>query len=241
MHPGTAALTRGLDVLIALSDPRIAGTGLGVSQLAEAVGADKSQLSRTLATLDAAGFVVRDSDTLAYRLGWRIFGIAAHAGNAPLVRAARPILLRLVAELGESAHLSVRLGDQVLTLATESPSSAIHAPGRAGGLTPIATTSAGRALAFDLSPEELAAVGADGSSAALAEARARGFAIVREEFEPGLVSVAAPIRDDAGRIVAALNVSAPGFRFGDRLDATGPVVVKAAEDIRATIGSPPAL
>jgi DNA-binding IclR family transcriptional regulator len=240
MHPGTAALTRGLDVLIALSDPRISGSGLGVSQLTDIVGADKSQLSRTLATLDAAGFVMRDPETLAYRLGWRIFGIAAHAGDAPLVRAARPVLLRLVAELGESAHLSVRLGNQVLTLATESPTAAIHAPGLVGGLTPIATTSAGRALALDLGPEELTAIGASEAADALAAARLRGYALVREEFEPGLVSVAAPIRDAADRIVGALNVSAPGFRFDDRLEAAGPVVVAAANDIRASISSPPA-
>ena len=236
MNPGNAALARGLDVLAALAEPAAVRDGLGVSRLADLLGFDKSQLSRTLAVLDERGFVSRDPDTLAYRLGWQVFSLAALAGDAPLIAAARPVLLALVAELGESAHLSVRQGDQVLTLATESPVAAIHAPGRVGGLTPLATTSAGRALATGLSDDELSAAGLGAVAAQIAEARERGFAIVREEFEPGLVSVAAPIRDAAGRVIAAINVSAPGFRFGGRLEAAAPEVMRAAATIGASIG-----
>lgn len=235
MQPGTAALQRGIDVLAALADPAVGGDGLGVVELATLIGADKSQLSRTLATLDEAGLVIRDPDTRAYRLGWRIFSMAAQAGDRALIAAARPVLLGLVAELGESAHLSVRAGDQVLTLATESPASAIHAPGRVGGLTPMGVTSAGRALALDLDDATLATLGLGDHAVAIADARAAGCAIVREEFEPGLVSVAAPIRDAGGGIVAALNVSAPAFRFGDRLEEAAPAVIRAAAAVGAAM------
>lgn len=236
MNPGNAALGRGLDVLSALAGPLAARDGMGVSQLADLLGSDKSQVSRTLAVLDERGFVTRDPDTLAYRLGWQVFSLAALAGDAPLISAARPVLLALVAELGESAHLSVRQHDQVLTLATESPAAAIHAPGRVGGLTPLATTSAGRALATGLSDDELGATGLGTFADAIALAREQGFAIVREEFEPGLVSVAAPIHDAAGRVIGALNVSAPEFRFGAQLDAAAPVVARAAAAVGASIG-----
>lgn len=236
MNPGNAALGRGLDVLVALAEPTAARDGLGVSRLAELLGSDKSQISRTLTVLDERGFVTRDPDTLAYRLGWQVFALAALAGDAPLIAAARPVLLGLVADLGESAHLSVRQGEQVLTLASESPAVAIHAPGRVGGLTPLATTSAGRALATGLSDDELHAAGLGTYIEAVAMAREQGHAIVREEFEPGLVSVAAPIHDAAGRVIAAINVSAPGFRFGDRLEAAAPTVAQAAAAIGATIG-----
>lgn len=236
MNPGNAALGRGLDVLMALAEPAAAREGLGVSRLAELLGTDKSQISRTLAVLDERGFVSRDPDTLAYRLGRQVFALAALTGDAPLIDAARPVLLGLVADLGESAHLSVRQGDQVLTLATESPAVAIHAPGRVGGLTPLATTSAGRALATGLSDDELHAAGLGPFVDEVATAREQGYAVVREEFEPGLVSVAAPIHDAAGRVIAAINVSAPGFRFGDRLEAAAPAVARAAATIGATIG-----
>ena len=226
MNPGTAALVRGLDVLTALAEPDAARDGLGVSRLAAIVGTDKSQMSRTLQALDERGFVARDPDTLAYRLGWQVHALAALAGDAALIDAARPVLAGLVAELGESAHLSVRQGDQVLTLLSESPPVAIHAPARVGGLTPLATTSAGRVLAIGLDDAELLRLGVYPAPVRCAEAD--GFAIVREEFEPGLVAVAAPVRDQAGRVIAAVNVSAPQFRFGDRLDAAAPVVVAAA-------------
>lgn len=236
MNPGNAALGRGLDVLVALAAPAAARDGLGVSRLAELLGTDKSQISRTLAVLDERGFVARDPETLAYRLGWQVFSLAALAGDAPLIQAARPVLLALVAELGESAHLSVRQGDQVLTLASESPAAAIHAPGRVGGLTPLATTSAGRALATGLSDDELEAAGLMPFAAIIAEARSRGYAIVREEFEVGLVSVAAPVHDAAGRVIGAINVSAPGFRFEERLESAAPVVARAAATVGASVG-----
>jgi DNA-binding IclR family transcriptional regulator len=239
VNPGTAALVRGLDVLVALADDPAARAGLGVVALAELVGGDKSQLSRTLQTLQEHGFVERDPETLAYRLGWRLFAVAACAGDSRLVTAAPPVLRSLVLELGESVHLSVRQGDQVLTLLSESPAATLHAPGRVGELTPLASTSAGRALAFDLAPAELKALGLARTAKAIATARALGYAIVREEFEPGLVAAAAPIRDAAGRIVAALNVSAPRFRFDDRLEASAPRVVEAAGVLSAAIGGRP--
>jgi DNA-binding IclR family transcriptional regulator len=236
MHPGTAALARGLDVLCALADDPAARDGLGVVALAERLGGDKSQLSRTLRTLEEHGFVVRDADTLAYRLGWRLFTVAARVGESRLIAEAPPVLRALVRELGESIHLSVRQGDQVLTLLSESPPAALHAPGRVGALTPLARTSAGRALAFDLQPPELEALGLAPYADAIAAARTLGYAIVREEFEPGLIAAAAPIRDASGTIVAALNVSAPRFRFDDRLEASAPRVVSAAGALSAVIG-----
>src|SRR4051812_41959005 len=238
MNPGTAALARGLDVLAALAEPAHPD-GLGVVALTEIVGGDKSQVSRTLATLEERGFVERNRETLAYRLGWRLFGLAARVAESRLVTEAPPVLRGLVRELGESAHLSVRQGSQVLTLVSESPEATLHAPGRVGGLTPIASTSAGRVLAFDLEASELGALGLATHADAIGLARSQGYAIVREEFEPGLVAAAAPVRDGSGRVVAAVNVSAPRFRFDDRLDEAARRVVEAAGMLSAAIGGRP--
>ena len=70
---------------------------------------------------------------------------------------------------------------------------------------------------------------------AIARARADGFAIVREEFEVGLVAAAAPIRDPAGRVIAALNVSAPSFRFEDRLEEAARLLVEVAGELSAEL------
>ena len=87
MNPGTAALARGLETLAALARETAARDGLGVVRLAELIGVDKSQMSRTLATLEEHGFVRRDPETLAYRLGWRLFGLAAQAAEHTIVAA----------------------------------------------------------------------------------------------------------------------------------------------------------
>jgi IclR family KDG regulon transcriptional repressor len=235
VNPGTVGLARGLAVLVALSAPEAARDGLGVLALTEEVEGDKSQLSRVLATLAEQGFVERDPETLAYRLGWRVFAMATSVAEDRLLTLAPAVLRRLVAELGESAHLSVRQGAGVLTLLSESPSSTLHAPGRVGGLAPLATTSAGRVLVSDLTEDELAALGLSGAAEAIAHARSDGFAIVREEFEPGLVAAAVPIRDASGRVIAALNVSAPRFRFDDRLEEAAQRLVEVAGELSAEL------
>lgn len=236
MNHGTAALARGLAVLEALADVEDERDDPGVVELTEIVGGDKSQLSRALATLEEGGWVERDRETLGYRLGWRVYGVAARAGDRRLLEAARPVLRDLVAEFGESVHLSVRENDMVLTLLSESPPATLHAPARVGGLTPIATTSAGRVLVSELDGTELRVLGLGDRAAAVAEAGRRGYAIVREEFEPGLVAAAAPIRDASGAIVAALNVSAPRFRFDGRLEAAAARLVVAAAEVSRAIG-----
>ena len=86
MNPGTAGLARGLEVLAALAEPEAAIQGLGVVRLAALVGGDKSQVSRTLATLAEQGFVERDPETMAYRLGWRVFALASQARRGPAAR-----------------------------------------------------------------------------------------------------------------------------------------------------------
>ena len=234
MNPGTAALTRGLAILEVLADD--AGGGLGVVRLAELLGDDKSQVSRTLQTLAEHGYVERDPASLAYRLGWRPFAMAARAGDARLLAAAPPVMRALVRELEESVHLSVRQGGSVLTLLAESPPHALHAPGRVGELTPVATTSAGRVLVSDLEAEELDSVGLAMHRSTIEEVAARGYAIVREEFEAGLVAAAAPIRGPAGTVVAALNVSGPLFRFDGRLEDAASLLVRAADELSAAIG-----
>jgi DNA-binding IclR family transcriptional regulator len=235
VNAGTVGLARGLAVLISLSAPEAARDGLGVVALTETVDGDKSQLSRVLATLAEQGFVERDPETLAYRLGWRLFAMATSVAEDRLLTLAPAVLRRLVAELGESAHLSVRQDAGVLTLLSESPSSTLHAPGRVGGLAPLATTSAGRVLVSDLTDDELAALGLSDAARAIAQARSDGFAIVREEFEPGLVAAAVPIRDASGRVIAALNVSAPGFRFERRLEEAAARLVAVAGELSAEL------
>jgi len=246
------ALGRGVGLLLALEgEHALVRDGLGVIEIARIVGRDKGQVSRGLKTLAALGLVDRDPDTLDYRLGWRVFAMAAQAGDRRLLTVASPVLRELVASLGETAHLSVMTGGEVLTVLSEPSPNAVRASGWSGRRVPAHCTSAGRALLFDHDRAALDALYPGGAlppggpqapgdveelARRLASARAEGHALTSEELEPGLVAVAAPIRDFRGRIVAALNVSGPKFRFEDGLEGAGQETRRAADELSSRLG-----
>jgi len=232
-------LRRGIRVLEALaSDEALAG-GLGVLRIAELVEQDKSQVSRTLRTLAEHGIVDRDPETRAYRIGWSVFALAARAGDVRLVAAGEPVVRELAQSLGERVHLTVLQGAEVLTIVSHGTPHAIEAAGWVGRTVPAYCTSSGYALLLDadvsamlagVEPRALARV-----KARIADARERGYAVADEDFEPGLVAIAAPVRDFRGRIAAALNVSAPKFRLDSRLHEAGTAVAHAASALSAKL------
>lgn len=247
------SLRRALDLLDALaSDEAVAQGGWGVNRLAAHLGRDKSQISRTLHALADAGYIERDAETLRYRIGWHVFALAARSADRRLLSEAAPILRRLVDhDLGERIHLSVLKGPEVLTILTEGPPHAVQTVAWAGRLVPAHNTSSGRALLIDFERDDLERVfagiafGGGGPNAPrgldelyerILVARRAGYAIVDEEFEPGLVAASAPVRGFRGDIVAALNVSGPKFRLGSRLPFAGQVVRAAADELSARLG-----
>jgi IclR family transcriptional regulator, KDG regulon repressor len=245
-------LRRELAILTVLGgEVAIEEGGLGVVRIADLIGREKSQVSRTLKVLAESGFVDRDTETLQYRLGWRFFALAARAGEQRLLSVAPALLDRLVEDVGETAHLSVLQGVEVLTVLSKSPPHAVKADGWAGRTVPIYCTSSGRALLFDYDSQALSSLlsgvefrklrpgtvrNIEELEGSIVLAREQGYALVDEEFEFGLVGAAAPVRDFKGQLVAALNVSAPKFRLGERLEAAGREVKRAADDLSALLG-----
>ncbi len=230
--------------------------GLGVLRLAEITGGDKGQVSRLLKTLDAHGLVERDPDTRNYRLGWQLFVLAAQVGDQRLLGVAQPVLARLVDQLGERANLSVLRGTEVLTLFSVASPRAVQSVDWVGRTVPSICTSSGRALLFDHSRAELAELFAgtafselgplaprdiDTLHRRIVASRARGYAVVDEEFEVGLIAAAAPVRDFSGRICAAVNVSAPKFRLGGvrRVTAVGKALKEVADELSVLLGETP--
>jgi len=222
-----------------------------VLRIAEETGQDKSQISRTLKALAEAGLVDRDPDTLAYRLGWGLYALAARAGDGRLLSAGALQVQALVRVVGERSHLTVLQGAEVLTVLSESPPHAVQATGWVGRTVPAHCSSAGQALLADHTPEQLGTLLAgirlghagpnaphtvDELCARIEQARARGYALTDEEFEVGLVAAAAPVRDFRGTIVAALNVSGPKFRLAPHLDEAGRTVARAAGELSALLG-----
>jgi IclR family KDG regulon transcriptional repressor len=251
----SVAVRRAIALLLTLGgDESLEAGGLGVQRLSELTGNEISRVSRTLEVLAESGLVERHPDTRAYRLGWRFFALAARAGEPQLRQAAAAFVCQLTDEFEERAYLSVLDGREVLTILSESPTHTLQASGWVGRSHPfLYCTSAGRALLFGHGEEALKALlgktdfdppGPNGPRsfddfvARLERERQQGWVYVDEEFEPGLVGVAAPVYDFDGRVVAALNLSAPKFRSGKALAAAGPRLVEVAAQLSAVLGHP---
>ena len=114
-----------LEVLAGHGDDRDVD-GFGVNWIAQRLGREKSQVSRALRALEAEGMVERDPVTKRYRLGWRLFALAARTQQSRLVQLAVPFLRRLATVCDEDTHLCVQRGDMALTLMTLPSSRAFH-------------------------------------------------------------------------------------------------------------------
>lgn len=244
---GLGSVRRALDILRVLGE-----RPMRVQAVATAIGREKTQVSRSLKLLADEGFVERDPETLEYRLGWQLFALAGSAGDQRLIGDAPGVLRRLVLEVGEAAYLSVLQGAAALTVLTEHParSRSLQAQDWIGRSTPLSCTAAGRTLMLGMRDEEAAAlVGTYGDPLPgtgrgprtieevlhrLRAEREQGYVAVIEEYEPGLVAVAAPVRSATGGVAASVNVSAPSFRLPP--DALAPVIA-AVRTAAATLSA----
>ncbi|WP_019546989.1 IclR family transcriptional regulator [Streptomyces sulphureus] len=250
-----SSVQRALDVL------RVLGSGpQGVQGVASALGREKTQVSRTLKVLADAGFVERDPSSLEYRIGWQVFALAGAAGGERLRQEAPGVLRQLVQSLREPAYLTVLSGASAVTVLTERPVRGLQAHEWIGRATPVNCTSSGRALLLGLGDDEVrgllgdaAQAGSDGRLPGTEQAprtlpallerlsaeRAAGYVLAAEEYEPGLVAVAAPVRDHRGTVTAALNVSAPVFRLPpEAVPGVIDEVTGAARQLTSALGGP---
>lgn len=247
-NDGLSSVRRALDVL------RVLGSGpQRVQDAAVLLGTEKSQVSRTLKVLAEEGFAERDPRTMEYRLGPQFLALAASVGGSALHGEAPAILRALVRELGEAAYLTELAGTTAVTVLAERPGRALQAHEWIGRAAPLNCTSSGRALLLGMPADEVARLLAGypdpfpGTERAprtpaelaerLAAEAAAGYAVAAEEYEPGLIGVAAPVRDFRGSVVAAVNVSAPVFRLAPEAlpDAAG-AVTDAAARLSASMG-----
>jgi len=196
---------------------------LGVSELARRLGLGKSTVHRILATLLADGYVERTVDD-RYRLSVKIYEIGQQvAASNELRERAHPSLERLRNESGETAHLAVLAGTDVVYLDRLESPHMLHLLSRVGRRRGAHATSSGKCLLAFGSPADVERVVAGGLPRlgprtitspdllrrALDEVRTRGYAASIEESAPGVVSVAAPILSGEGECVAAMSVAGP--------------------------------
>jgi DNA-binding IclR family transcriptional regulator len=217
------SIRRAFDVLGALG-----GGPLGVTEVAERSDLPKSTAARLLATLVTEGAVEQVPGETSYRLGPRLVTLAS--GLTPIRSIAavgRPTLEELAAVSGEAAGLSVADGDLVHYIDQVSPPNPVSVRDWTGSRVPLHAVSSGQVLLAFRMPAAVAhylsrplerftphtLVDPDTVRERLREVRRSGHAWAIEEFDEGISSVAAPIADATGEVVAAIHVHGPSYRF----------------------------
>ena len=127
----------------------------------------------------------------------------------PLQRAAQAIVSELRDTTGLSAQVYRRVGNQRICIAAAEPSHGLRDSVPPGALLTMKAGSAAQVLAAWAPDRPSLTKGAAFSSADLAQVRQRGWAHSRAQREPGVGSLAAPIRDRAGQVCAAVSISGP--------------------------------
>ena len=221
---------------------------LGVSELARRMGLAKSTVHRLLTTLLDEGFVQKTPDD-RYRLGLRLYDLGQLVVNSLELReVAHPVLERLRNETGETVHLAVLEGADVVYLERFESPSTLRLFGRLGRRMPAHTTSSGKCLLAFSAPEAVDAVVAAGLPRlaprtitsrsmlvrVLRQVRRDGYARSIDESEPGVTSVGAPVFGFDGSVIAAVSVAGPSLRISPESIPRYSRLVRRAADVVST-------
>lgn len=227
--------------------------GATVSHVVARTALPKSTVSRFLLSLERLNMLDRAPDGRAYRIGRGLLGLVAQVPRAEGLSAlAQPILQALHDELRETVALTLPDGDNAYVVAQINSNHAIQTRDWTGLHIPMYAQSTGRVflaarparalkryLAVTRTPfTAKTRVSATQLRAALDAVRRQGYAWVFEEFEDGLVALAAPVHNSAGHVIAAISCFGPSFRFpgGARGQRTATAsVVAAAQTLSARL------
>lgn len=227
---------------------------VGVSELARALDVPKSSVQRSLQTLHSAGWI-RPAATEVTR--WALTSRALHvgqsgAGEFGLRDCAIPVMESLRRETGETIHLMIAEGRDVVLIERLPSPNPVRIVIPLGGRAPLHASSNGKAILASRAPDAVAAflagglpmytettiVDAPALLAELADIRRRGYAVNRGEWRGDIAAVAAPILGHDDEPVASLSISSPVTRLPpDVWPRYGGLVSDAARQISTALGA----
>lgn len=212
------ALARGLDVIAAFRPGQPAMT---LTEVAGATGLARPTARRILLTLGELGYVRAGAGGFALTPRVLDLGVA-YTRSLGLWDVARPHMEALVARTNESCSIAQLDGSDVVYVARVAVPKIVSLTAQIGTRFPALSTSLGKVQLAALPPDELDRVLAEPTrsglvslwqpepaerDAELREVRARGWALTDQQLARGIRSVAAPLRDGAGRVIAGINVN----------------------------------
>jgi DNA-binding IclR family transcriptional regulator len=247
--PGTQTLARGIAVVNAVARGKSR-----LREIAEETGIGRSTTHRLLQLLLATGYL-RQLDDGAYALGPALIELGYQAlQENPVTGVAAPVLRTLAERVHDTVHLAIEDRGQVLYLDKIPGTRGAVMRSQIGHRMPLTRTGIGKALLLD-SPDrwrerflaeqpvtagqglEHDVLTADAFVQVMRVSAGRGVTFDLEENEPGILCVAAPVRDASDAIVAAVSVTATRpYMPPERLEALAPVVQDAAARISVGLG-----
>lgn len=222
----TTGVIRTIAILETLAHHRT----INLENLARETGLPKATLLRFLSTLVALGYVYRSPNDL-YSLTLKMFSVGSHGlEHLDLLQLANPVAQRLCDELGETVHMGVLDEDKAVYILKKESSFTIRMYSRVGKSIPLYCTAIGKILLSDMEEPQVDSYldrvllkpftpntlrNGEALKQELALVKKQGWAWDNEEHETGTMCIGAPIRDYSGKIVAAMSVSWPKFRWKD--------------------------
>ncbi|MBG9389508.1 IclR family transcriptional regulator [Caenimonas aquaedulcis] len=255
LKPGDSyvqSFARGLDVIRSFS---AAAPRQTLTEVAGRAGLTRAGARRILLTLQTLGYV--ESDGKLFSLTPRILDLGfAYLSSMPIWNLAEPVMEALVEQVKESCSAAALDGNDIVYV-LRVPTRKIMSIGLGvGSRLPAYCTSMGRMLLAGLSDEEAVRrlraskrsqltrhtlTDVDALLAKVQQARKQGWCQVNQELEEGLVSIAAPVTNRSGRMVAALNISGQANRSSPKLmqETMLPALLEAAQTISHLLGTQP--
>lgn len=213
--------------------------GLGISEVAQHLEMDVAQAHRLANGLRAARYISKTSSRPPrYVVTSKVLRLAARMlDRTDLLRASRPVMLRLRDESGETVHLAAISEDRPVCVARELSHKRLSVLTRIGDVWPREETAMGWvALAFGQPGKEAKPLD-DDLRGRISEARTKGYAVDREVYVKSVVGVAAPVFDFHRQLVGALAIAGPSDRVsGDELEPLAKLVLEGAKEISGSLG-----
>ena len=244
------SVARALTIVDALAEAR---GELALNEIATRLSLAKSTVHGLVSTLKDFGYIEQSTFTGKYRLGIRFFEIGHIVAQGWEVRkVAAPHIQKLLERLFETVHLAVLDQLEVLYIDKRESGESLRIVSQVGMRLPAHCTGVGKVLMAHLSPEERTELidkkglprftkntltDVETLEDELTRIRMQGFAIDNEEIMDSLRCVAAPIRDQTGKVMSAISLSGPVSRLrGERFEQAIRSVTETAEEISAGLG-----
>jgi len=200
---------------------------LTIADVARMTGLTRATARRCLITLARIGYA--ETDGRFFTLTPRVLKLGyAYLASTPLTAVLQNALERLSEAIGESSSASILDGGEIVYVARAATKRIMSVGLAVGARLPAYCTSMGRVLLAALPEAEARArvaasdrraltartvTGVEEVMALLARARAQGHVVIDQELELGLTSIAVPVVDRAGRVLAAVNIGTQAARF----------------------------